>query len=587
MTRNVYEFGRFRLDTTEHLLYRQDGEVVPLKPKVVETLELLVRERGRLLTKQELMTQLWPDTIVEESNLTQNIYQLRKVLGTSSNGRAYIETIPKRGYRFTAEVVEENAASRVGPQQEFVARAGTSTVKSIAVLPLTNESADPTAEYLSDGITESIINHLAQLPQLKVIARSTVFRYKGKTIAPLTVGRELGVTAVLTGRVLQLQDRLIVRAELVDVVEGWQLWGEQYDRFSSDILELQQDIAQDVSGKLQLKLTGAEEKRLTKRQTESTEAYHLYIKARYYLNKRLTETIEKAVGYFQNAIDIDPTYALAYVGLADCYPLLTLYGALLPRDAYTKAEAAARKALEIDHSIAEAHNALGVIELFYKWDWEAAEKLFQHAIELNPSYAEAHQRYGMLLVVRGRFEEAAAEFDQALELDPLSLITKTFSAYPGYYGRNYEEAIKRYREVIDMDQGYSMAHFRLGLTYAQLGRFTDALEELQCSARLSGDRDVVAALGYVHGRAGNRAFAEAALAELDAREKSGFVSAYDRALVYAGVGDVERALDWLEKAHAERSYWLIYMRFDPALDPLRSNERFENLLRLVNGGEAS
>lgn len=580
MNRNFYEFGRFRLDPAEHLLYRQDGEVVPLKPKVLETLELLVRERGRLITKHELMAQLWPDTIVEESNLTQNIYQLRKVLGTNNNGRTYIETIPKRGYRFTAEVVEENAASRVVPQEEFEARPA--AVKSIAVLPLTNESADPTAEYLSDGITESIINHLTQLPQLRVIARNTVFRYKGKTVAPQKVGRELGVKAVLTGRVLQLEDRLIVRTELVDAVEGWQLWGEQYDRFSSDILELQENIAQDVSGKLQLKLTGAEEKRLTKRPTESTEAYHLYIKARYYLNKRLTETIEKAVGYFQNAIDIDPTYALAYVGLADCYPLLTLYGVLLPRDAYTKAEAAARKALKIDHSIAEAHNALGVIKLFYKWDWEAAEKLFQHAIELNPSYADAHQRYGMLLVVRGRFAEARAEFERALELDPLSLITKTFSAYPAYYGRNYEEAVNRYREVIEMDRGYSMAHFRLGLTYAQLGRFADSVEELQYSASLSGDRDVVAALGYVHGRAGDRASAEAALSELDAREKSGFVSAYDRALVYAGIGDVERALDWLETAHAERSYWLIYMRFDPALDPLRSNKRFENLLRLVN-----
>ena len=410
------------------------------------------------------------------------------------------------------------------------------------MLPLANEGEDPQAEYLSDGITESIINLLVQLPQLKVIARSTVFRYKGRTVTPQKVGRELGVKTILTGRVLQLGDRIIVRTELVDAVQGWQLWGEQYDRFSADILELQQAIAQDVSKKLQLTLTGGERTRLSKLPTTSTEAYHLFIKARYYLNKRVIESIEKAVEYFQRAIDIDPTYAAAYVGLADCYPLLTLYGALTPRDAYPKAKAAAHKALEIDDSISEAHNALGVVKLFYDWDWAGAEKTFQHAILLNPSYPDAHQRYGMLLVARGRFAEAAVEFERAQELDPLSLITKTISGYAFYYARRFEEAVERFQEVIDMDQNYPMAHFRLGLTYAQLGKYTEALTELQCSIKLSDDRDVVATLGYVYGRAGNSAAASDALAGLDEHEKSWFVSAYDRALFYAGLGDVATSL---------------------------------------------
>ena len=454
---------------------------------------------------------------------------------------------------------------------------------SIAVLPLTNEGDDPQAEYLSDGITESIINLLVQLPQLKVIARSTVFRYKGRTVAPQKVGRELGVKTILTGRVLQLGDRIIVRTELVDAVGGWQLWGEQYDRFSADILELQQAIAQDVSEKLHLKLTGGEQKRLSKLPTTSTEAYHLFIKARYYLNKRVIDSILKAVEYFQRAIDIDPTYAAAYVGVADCYPLLTLYGGLSPREAYPKAAAAAHKALEIDDSISEAHNALGVVKLFYDWDWAGAEKTFQHAIHLNPSYPDAHQRYGMLLVATGRFEEAAAEFERAQELDPLSLITKTISGYAFYYARRFAEAAERFQQVIDMDQSYSMAHFRLGLTYAQLAKYPEALAELQRSVQLSGDRDVVAALAYVYGRAGNSAAACDALSELDHQEQSWFVSAYDRALVYVGLGDVATSLDWLEKAFVERSYWLIYIQFDPALDPLRASPRFADLLSKIAG----
>jgi TolB-like protein/Tfp pilus assembly protein PilF len=577
MSESLIEFGGFRLDLTEHLLYRENGEVVPLKPKVIETLELLIQERGRLITKDELMSRLWPDTVVEESNLAQNIYLLRKVLGSDG----YIETVPKRGYRFIAEVdvapAHESALSRNS------ARVGSASSNSIAVLPLANESQDPQAEYLSDGITESIINHLAQLPQLKVIARSTVFRYKGRDVAPQKVGRELGVNAVLTGRVLLIDNRLIVRTELVDAVEGWQLWGEQYNRFSSDILELQEVIAQDISGKLKVHLTREDRKRMAKRPTENTEAYHRFIKGRYYLNKRLNDKIQTAVDYFKGAIDLDPTYAAAYVGLADCYPLLTLYGALEPHDAYPKAEAAARKALEIDDSLADAHNALGVIKLFYSWDWSGAEKKFLQAIDLNPSYADAHQRYGMLLVAKQRFAEAEREFEQALVIDPLSLITRTFSGYPFYYARNFVAAAARFKEVIDMDQSYSMAHFRLGLTYAQLGRYPEALEELRYSQRLSGDRDVVAALGYVLGKSGDNEGAQDALNLLDHLEESSFVSAYDRVLVFAGVGGIERALDWLEKARDERSYWLIYIDSDPALDPLRGNAKFEKLRKEISG----
>ncbi|HXQ69602.1 MAG TPA: winged helix-turn-helix domain-containing protein [Pyrinomonadaceae bacterium] len=434
---HLFVFGQFRLDATEHLLYRQTGEVVPLKPKAVETLELLVMQRGRLLTKTELLERLWPDAVVEESNLSQNIYLLRKVLGLTAGGRNYIETVPKRGYRFVAEVEEIAGNGGEGPEERDYIAAGiaeriakAAPIDSLAVLPMANESDDPNIEYLSDGITESIINRLSQLPQLKVMARSTVFQYKSRSVLPQKAARDLGVRAIVTGRVMQLGQRLIVRTELVDAATGWQLWGDQFDRASTDILEIQETIAHEISSKLQLKLTGEDRKRLTKRYTESTEAYHLFIKGRYYLHKRLNEVMPKAIEYFQQAIDVDPVYAPAYVGLADCYPLLSLYGALEPREAYPKAKAAARRALEIDDALAEAHNSLGVIKLFYEWDWTGAEQAFQQAIELNPGYADAYQRYGMLLVARGRFDEATVQFDHAQTLDPLSLITKTISGTP-------------------------------------------------------------------------------------------------------------------------------------------------------------
>lgn len=583
---HLFVFGQFRLDATEHLLYRQTGEVVPLKPKAVETLELLVMERGRLLTKAELLERLWPDAVVEESNLSQNIYLLRKVLGVTAGGQNYIETVPKRGYRFVADVEEiygndgEVDYVAVGVD-ERIAKAV--PIDSLAVLPMANESDDPNIEYLSDGITESIINRLSQLPQLKVMARSTVFQYKSRSVLPQKAARDLGVRAIVTGRVMQLGQRLIVRTELVDAATGWQLWGDQFDRASSDILEIQETIAHEISSKLQLKLTGEDRKRLTKRYTESTEAYHLFIKGRYYLHKRLNESIQKAIGYFQQAIDVDPVYAPAYVGLADCYPLLSLYGALEPREAYPKAEAAARRALEIDDALAEAHNSLGVIKLFYEWDWTGAEQAFQQAIELNPGYADAYQRYGMLLVVRGRFDEATVQFDHAQALDPLSLITKTISGYAFYYARHYDAAVERFQEVIEMDRNYSMAHFRLGLTYVQQLEFNEALVELRTSSRISGDRDVIAAIAYVYGLQGDLPKALDAFDELKQREAESFVSAYDKALVNLGLGDLDQALDWLEEAYKERSYWLIYIQFDPALDPLRTNPRFAALLEKVVG----
>lgn len=578
--RHSYKFGAFRLDAVEHLLYREGGEVVPLKPKVVETLELLVSERGRLVGKDELMHRLWPDTAVEESNLTQNVYLLRKELGAAEDGRSYIETVPRRGYRFTAEV-EDVREGGDSAEAERTAEEWDGPFNSLAVLPLLNEGEDPEAEYLCDGLTESLIDHLSRLPRLKVMAHSSVSRYKGRAAAPQEVGRALGVGALLTGRVRLTGGRLVVRAELVDAAAGWRLWGGRYEGPSTDVLGLQETIARELTNRLRPGLTGEERSRLARRHTESTAAYHLFIKARYYLNKRLLETIQRAVEYFREAVESDPAYAPAYAGLADCYPLLNLYGALPPREAYARAEAAATRALELDDSFAQAHNALGVIKLFNGWDRAGADACFRRAIELDPNYPDARQRYGMSLVSAGRFAEAERELERAQGLDPLSLITRTISSYPFDYARDFGRAAARLREVIEMDPNYSMAHFRLGLTYAQQGRHEEALTRLRRSAELSGDRDVVAALGYVAGLAGAESDARAALADLERREREGFVPAYDRALVHVGLGEAEAALDWLSRAFEERSYWLIYLKVDPALDPLRGHPRFAELLRRV------
>jgi tetratricopeptide (TPR) repeat protein len=387
------------------------------------------------------------------------------------------------------------------------------------------------------------------------------------------------VQALLTGRLLQLDDRLVIRAELIDAANGWQLWGAQYNREPKDILALQQEMAQEISRNLSLKLTGAERRQLAKSHTENTEAYRFYLKGRYYLNKRLTETLRTAIEQFQQAIDADTDYALAYVGLADCYSLLSLYSALTPKEAFPKAKAAALKALEIDDTLAEAYTSLGVIKVFYEWDWAGAEREFERALALNPGYADVHQRYGLYLVAMGRFREAAEEFKCAQELDPLSLITITMAGYPFYYGREYDRAVKQFRKALEMDPNFSMAHFRLALAYEQKGLYEKAIAELETSKTLSDDRDVIAALSHVYALMGRREKAESALAELQDRASQTYVSSYNLAAIYTALGEKDLALEWLERACDERSYWLIYLGVDPLLDGLRDDIRFTNLMR--------
>ncbi|HEX8846068.1 MAG TPA: winged helix-turn-helix domain-containing protein [Pyrinomonadaceae bacterium] len=589
----VYEFGRFRLDAKDHLLLRE-GKPVPLTPKVFETLLVLVQNRGRVVEKESLIRALWPDTFVEDNNLAVNISMLRKALGDQTNGDHYIENIPKRGYRFVASIREvweaddesqaingQATTEALSAPQEAVTP--NKVINSLAVLPLVNGTADANAEYLSDGITESIINRLSQLPQLRVMARSTVFRYKGRDIDPQEAGREMNVRAVLTGRLLQLGDSLIIRTELTDIADGSHLWGEQYDRKPADLLAVQEEISWEISEKLRLKLSGDQIKQLTKRYTESTEAYRTYLKGRYYWNKRTPDGLKKGIEYFEQAIHIDPNYALAYAGLADSYLLLgsVEYSALDPQVARQHARKSALEALRIDNSLSEAHASLAYVKMF-DWDWTDALREFSRAIELNPGYATAHHWYALYLMAMNNQAEASAEIETAREIDPLSLPIIAGVGWHFYLTRQYTEAIEECRRALEMDSNFYMAHFVRGLSYVQLSRYAEALEEYGQGSRLSGDTPLLlAAQGHVFALLQRIDETEKVLDELFRMSRRRYVSPYYIAVIYTGLGEVDKAFEWLERACESHSEGLMWLKVDPTIDRLRLDDRFTNLVRRV------
>jgi serine/threonine-protein kinase len=453
---------------------------------------------------------------------------------------------------------------------------------SIAVLPFVNQTGDPETEYISDGLTESIINSLTQLPDLRVIARSSVFRYKGKETDPIAVGNQLGVRAVLTGRILQRGDSLTVSVELVDVSDNKQLWGEKYERKISDLLSVQREIAEDISENLRTKISGEVQGRVTKRYTENAEAYQLYLKGRYFWNKRTRDDLRKSIEYFNQAIEHDPNYALAYAGLADAYVLFSGYSAGTPQDSYPKAKAAARRALELDDTLAPAHAALG-LELFaYEWNAGEATKEFRRAIELNPNYATAHHWYGnQVLLYTGRFEEAIAEMKRALALDPLSLIVNADVGDTYFYARQYDKAIEQLLKTIEMDESFYYAHYELGMAYEMKGDYQQAIASYKQARQLNTDPRVLALLGHAYASSGRRDEALKVLNQLKETAKQQYVPAYHFVIVYVGLGDKDQAFQWLEQTYQDRTSRMTILGVDPYLDPLRSDPRFSDLVRRV------
>jgi serine/threonine protein kinase/Tfp pilus assembly protein PilF len=456
-------------------------------------------------------------------------------------------------------------------------------IDSLAVMPFVNVGGDPNTEYLSDGITENLINTLSQLPKLRVVPRSVVFSYKGKEMDPRKVGQGLHVRAMLMGRVVHRGDSLNVQTELVDAGEVSQLWGQQYDRKFTEILAVQEDIAKQVSEKLRLRPTGEEQKRLAKRYTENAEAYQLYMKGRWYWNRRTAELLKKANEYFHQAIEKDPRYGLAYAGLAQSYAVFNVYDVEPPRESCPKAKAAALKALEIDESLAEAHDGLGWIKMTCEWDWPGSEREFQRALEINPNDSTARVWHMFHLWAMGKREEGVAESKRGLEAEPLSLIVGTLVGWGLGVAGHYDQGIEQLRRTIDMDPSFVEAHLNLGWVYEQKGMFAEAIAEFRQGLSLSGGHPrFVSDLGHAYAISGERKLAEESLARLKEQAKQRYVAPYDIAVVYAGLKNTGQTFKYLEMAYQDRSFAMTYLKIDSRFDPIRGDPRYQDILRRMH-----
>jgi TolB-like protein/DNA-binding winged helix-turn-helix (wHTH) protein/Flp pilus assembly protein TadD len=649
--RIIYEFGRFVLDPQEKTLLA-DGQPIHLPAKEFETLLLLVENNGRALSKEEMLETIWPGIFVEENNLAKYVSRLRKLLDSGSE--ITIETLPKHGYRFSAEVsqiiqpaeetiLEKRTTRRltVRVEEDFgeaplvltqasttsltkpavvagkksrkfwlvapvilglillgllvalIARRARSTgtpktIESVAVMPFAHAEGDQELEYLSDGLTENLINGLSRASHLKMIAHNSVFRYKGKEIDPQKVGSELGVQAVLMGRVAQHGNDLSISVELIDSRDRSHLWGEHYDRKATDLLFLQKELAQDIANHLRLQFAPEGQASSRKSYTDNVEAYQLYLKGRYFWNKRTEVGLRKGIEYFQQAIEQDPNYALAYAGLADSYIIMANWRFAPPGDSYPKAKAAALRALELDDRLAEALTSLAYTTLLYERDWKTSESRFQQAIALNPNYASAHHFYSICLVSAGRQAEAVAEIKRAQELDPLSLIITSVHGWIHYQGREFDQAVYQFTKTLEMDPKYVPALLDLGATYTRNGEYNKAIAKFEEAKAVTGETGrILADLAQAYALSGRRSDALQIVRRLEHSSESGFVSAWDLALVHTALGDKTRAIELLEKAADERMGWIILLGVDPAFDSLRSEPGFQRLKQRVGIPELS
>ena len=604
----IYRFGPFHIDLEQRLLFR-GGAAVSLTQKAFDTLAILVARQGRIVDKSELIKMVWPETFVEENNLTQNISTLRRVLGEGE----YIETIPRRGYRFVMPLEDPPAVSVQPANPESIpsihriprsiwslvsiaAIAGLAyftamsfrnrghkdhPVDSLVVLPFMNLSANPDNEYFSDGLTEEITNVLAHIEGLRVVARTTAFQFKGKAQDVRAIARQLHVDAVLEGSVRRDQNRLRVTAQLNDAEGGNHIWSQTYDRDEGDVFKIQEDISRQIARAVRPNGSSPQ----PAPGSRNLEAYNFYLKGRYYWNKRTGENLKTAIGCFQNAIAKDPVFALAWSGLADCHVLTSDYTPpTAPNDSYPKAREAAQKARELDGALAEAYTTLAYVKFQYDWDWAGAERDFRKALQLNPGYATAHQWYALYLTAIGRPDEALAELKKAQELDPVSLIIQTNIARVYLFSRRYDQAIEQSRAAFALDPYFPVAHAFAGRAYTAKSMCSEAIGEYQTSLRLQMgyNHDVISFLGYTYARCGKKAEAQERLNELVELSKRGYLPAGAMAIVYVGLGDRDRAFHWLTKSVEERGVNLPFLEVEPLFDPIRSDPRFRDLLRRVN-----
>ena len=468
-----------------------------------------------------------------------------------------------------------------GPRAWRQLRPGGSTsarIHSIAVLPFANTGADPNIEYLADGMADAIIGGLSRVPELRVMARSTVFSYKGKEANAQKVGQELNVDAVLTGRVAQRGDILTIQADLVSVADGSELWGQKYNRRVADLLNVQEDISREIYENLRPRLTGQATLLLAKHYTDSPEAYQLYLQGLYYRNKWTEVGLTKAIDYFKQAAERDPNYALAYAGLADAYNFLGDAGYVAPKQVRQDATLAATQALKIDDALPEAHISLALVREAYDWDWSGAETEFKRALELDPNSATAHQWYGNFLIRLGRLAEARAELTKALELDPLSLPINVSVGQQLYFARQYEPAIQQLKKTLELDPNFVLAQRGLEAAYAQSGMYKEAIAERQRLLTLSGNPDLAVAIGEDYRKSGYSGVLQGSLEGLKEVSKERYVPPYHVAQIYARLADKQQTLAWLEQAFNERDSQVTYMKVEPAFDEIRSDARFQQLL---------
>jgi TolB-like protein/Tfp pilus assembly protein PilF len=490
---------------------------------------------------------------------------------------------PEDRYQSAGEMLEDlrnpTKATGVKPSKRSTVTPGPEN--SIAILPFTDVSQERELEYLCDGIAEEIINSLTKVEGLRVVARTSAFSFKGKNEDMRDIGRTLNVGTLLEGSVRKAGNKLRITAQLINAADGYHMWSERFDREMEDVFAIQDEITLSIVDKLRITILGEEKAALVKRYTEDVEAYNLYLKGRFFWNKRTETGYLKGLEYFRQAIDQDPGYALAHAGIADCYNLLGWYGYLAPQEAFPRARKAAEKARDLDGTLAEAHASLGWISVNHDWDWEKAENEYKRTLELNPSYATAHQWYSEYLTYMGRHEESIAEGQRALELDPLSLIINNDLGQVYYFARQYDDAIAQLRKTVEMDPSFVIAHFFLALAYGQKKMFEEAIREAEKAMTLSGDSDtlILAQLGIIHSHSGNENSAREVLARLRELTEVKYVSPFRVALIYVGLGENDRVFEWLERAYEERDHWIETLRVNPALDILRSDDRYQELLR--------
>ena len=570
--RCFYEFGPFRLDPSGRVLFR-GAQAVPLPPKAGDVLVLLLQRAGDVVAKDELLKQVWHDAFVEEGSLTRTISVLRRILGEGRNGQQYIATVSRRGYRFAAQVTQ------AGPQP----RASIPGKLMLAVLPFENLSEDRTQEYFNDGLTEEMITQLSRLnpERLGVIARTSAMRYKGTKKSIKEIGAELGVAYVLEGSVRRALGRVRIAAQLIQVRDETHLWAQTYERSLIDILKLQSEVARTIAREIRVKLTPREERRLAASSAVSPQAYEAYLKGRHLWNRRTEDGMRKSIAHYEQAIRLYPQYAMAYAGVADSYVMLACRGMVPAKDTFRKAKEAARKAIDLDSELGEAHGSLAHVRL-HDWDWEGLEADFERAIDLNPAQAIVYYWYGEFLMSRGRPEEAIAVTQRAQQTDPLSPVIGSSLAMILYLARRYDQAAVVLERTREINPDHFLPHLRMGLLRIQQRKYDEAILELKTAVTLADQStETLAALAMAYAAAGKKKPAQQILAKLQQLAGKRYVLPYNVAKIHAAGGDRDKAFEWLERAYEGGNPDLIELNSEPIFDGLRGEPRFSDLMRRI------